>query len=1113
MLFPFFLCFVALLTKLTFQKHIPYSNIASLIGHVNFIVPTSNLLNSSVLLSSVNGNVGFLNYKTGTLDYVKNHRENEKIKKLHGDDNHAAVLICRDPLEENAVEANYTNDGEAYSYINVYSTLDAHLLSSFEYRNEKIEDFLIKEENIFILLRNRIDVGNISSNKMNSLIFQELNLKCIYAKVIGVDNMKVSLFYVDAEFSGHLALVNVASRSLENDTKISQLKVNEKMVNYVNVVNNRSVIVVYNEELLQWVELLEGGNKYLYGSVSIGGHDDKAGKEETNERANNVDIGETTGKHNPLRDDSMAQWNTENCFVVQLGGNQLVYSYNDEKMHLVKEKDKNEAIGYYINEYKEKEIIFAEDKGSKIVIKKAGKEGTLPLNVLNKSSNVYYHAEMIIGLHNREEKANYFFSVYSDSSLTVYKNDHVHYSREESLAYVEQLHFYNFQHLKKKRAKHSYDTTQFHLMKELESYIKDKINSFNKPFLEDVMKKKAEKSLLPFNFFYLSHGDKMNLLNICMEKKKKADLLANYERERKPSDGKAPGSDAHSMRSGDHTFNLMNDMIEEAFKKYEQNQSGKYAGSSVILVSTRNNFIFAIHLYTGLILYKIDGNKFKGVKEVLSPKWNCEQLFSLNKDNWSELDNGKKIIFLNNQKGCPPWGADPASEGECSKSEPSKGEQSKDQPSSNQPGPNQPSSSHPNGGDLLNYSNGVHLFKSFTKDTVIAIFKGDNFAHIVIFDILSGSIIFEEKLDSFDIKNIFIDRRGSSILAVDNSLNVKVVPVPASSSTSGSTSDPEDDLFFYRMNGSSNFIEGFKLTSSPRKKGPGSELGLIRTYSINLHKEKLEVFSKSITKKDTFYPIKINKDASICYKYVNDNIISYITSVEQKEGITYTLYIIDGITGDLIISKVLDKHTNPPFHLMISENFVILNYFNANLKKYIIQVIEILLDKKDPGFFNLITSKKEKIVDLFDQKKKILVNEKNYIIDHNVKSFNFTETKRGITNKHILLLLDSNKITSLILGPEKDQNVYKNLNTFITQTDILYNSRGFISNESLLESTTLVFSWGNYLYFTCYQPNGSFDTIENFNLLLLLFLIILVFIGTYISYIRRINKTVYAKWA
>ncbi|GAW83486.1 hypothetical protein, conserved [Plasmodium gonderi] len=1108
MLFNFFICFVALLTKLTFEKHTPYSNVAPLIGHVNYIIPTLNFINNFVIISSFNGNVGLLNYKTGTLDYVKNHGENEKIKKLYGDDNHAAVLIYKGSLEENDVIGNHKNNEDFYCYVNVYNTVYSHLLSSFEYRNEIINDFFIKDDKIFMHLNNKIDIGNITNNRLFSLNFKELNVNCIYSKIIGENNLKITLFYVDAEFWGHIVNVNILKKSIENSIKITEFKLNDKIVNYINIVKNKTVLVIYNKEFLHWIELLNEENKYHYGFVPIGEssgevkvdkkepQDEKRHIEtrENNERITEPISSHAMGKCKLFRDDGMEQWNTENYFIVRLQETQFVYMYNDNKMNLIKEKDKNEIIGYYMNQYNEKDMIFAEDKGNKIFIKKAGSEGEPPLNVLHKSDNVYYKGEMIIGIYNKEENSNYYFSVYNDASLTVYKNNDVCYSREESLAYIEQLNFYNFQHLKKKKKKtnHSYNTKQFDLMNELDSYIKDKIHSFNKPFLEDVVKKKAENSLLPFNFFYLSYEDKMNLLNICMEKKKKNDSLINYGMEGKVSYSKDSQGNTNSKKGNEHKSNLMNNMIKDAFTKYEQSQSGKYAGSSLALVSTSNNLIFAIHLYTGLILYKIDGNKFKVSKEIFSPKIYYESPFSLNKDNWSELDNGKKLIFLNNQKGHD------ATEGK--KNEITNEGSSK---------------------DVLNYSNDVHLFKSFTKDTAIAIFKNDKISHIVIFDILSGDIIFEKKIESFEIKNFFIDRKNSSILAMDNFLNVKIIPLMKGKGADVEIADGvdaipglENDLFFYRMNESNSLIEGFKLiSSSPRKKEEKEGVELIRIYSINLNNEKLEVFSKSITKKDMFYPIKINKDASICYKYVSDNIISYITSTNQKKNIIYTLYIIDGITGDLIFSKMLDKHTNPPFHLMISENHVILNYFNVNLKKYIIQIIEILLDKRDPGFFNLITSKKEKIVDLFDQKKKIIVKEKNYIIEHNIKSFNFTETKRGITNKQILLLLESNKITSLNLGTEKDQNVYKNLNTFITQTDILYNSKGFISNESLLESTTLVFSWGNYLYFTCYQPNGSFDTIENFNLLVLLFLIILVFIGTYISYLKRINKTLHSKWA
>lgn len=57
-------------------------------------------------------------------------------------------------------------------------------------------------------------------------------------------------------------------------------------------------------------------------------------------------------------------------------------------------------------------------------------------------------------------------------------------------------------------------------------------------------------------------------------------------------------------------FEFMNSLVKNSFDKYASDLSSKYAGSSIILVSTYNNFIYAIHLYTGLILYKIDTNVY-----------------------------------------------------------------------------------------------------------------------------------------------------------------------------------------------------------------------------------------------------------------------------------------------------------------------------------------------------------------------------------------------------------------------------------------------------------------------------------------------------------------------
>ncbi|KAI4834834.1 ER membrane protein complex subunit 1 [Plasmodium brasilianum] len=1039
MLLRIFFCFIAFLSKLTFGKNLPYANIGTLIGHINFIIPTQNLINNFILLSSFSGNIGLLNYKTGTLKYVKNHRDNEKVKKLHGDDKYATVLIYKNNFEEDS-KGNYTKDENVYSYINVYDIVESYLLSVFEYKNEIIEDFLIKEEKIYILLQNRIDIGNINDSSTISINFKELNLNSIYTKIVVVNDNKITLFYVDTSLFCYIVNIDALNKTLVNLNKIKELQINDKINNYVSGSNsNKNVIIIYNKKYLHWIELLSEENKYYYNNVII-----------NDENENTLFVNEINGKNKFIMDDGMDQWNTENYFVLNIGGNISVYSYNSDnkQMNVVGKRKKknseivnhnenvnehvnghvnghaNEIVGYYINKNHKKDFIFAEDNNGKILIKKAKK-----------------------------------YTEYNDDKET--NNDIV----------IKVLNK-TFEKKKKKKTKKYPYSTKFHIIKELEKYVKDKLNSFNKSYLDEVMNIKAELSLLPFNFFYLSNEEKMSLLNICKNKKLKSESLINSK--------KGENTNFDTQNSGNYKFNLMRQMLQDSFEKYEHNHSSKYAGSSVVLVSTCNNIIFAIHLYTGLILYKMDGNILKGTKHIFSLKRHlCS--FSFSNHNWAEIDNGKKIIFSDN--------ANENTNNEKTAS----------------------STDEHSGKSTLNLRNNeIFLFKSFSKDSVITIFKSNESSHIVIFDILNGDILFKKKLDSFAVENIFVYKKNSSIIAVDNLLNTKIMHVNVDNSVIENINDEE--LFLYSINKSKNFIQGYKLINLTLSESKKSEVGLIQTYSIKLNDEKIEVFSKTLTEKDLFYPIKINKDASICYKYINDNIISYITKTLYEKRFIYSLYIIDGISGSLIYSKILDKYAHPPFHLVISENMVVLNYYNVNLNKYIIQIFEILLDRKDPGFLNLITSKKEKLVDLFDEKE-IIVNEKNYVIDHNIKSFKFTETKRGITNKHILLLLDTNRIAALNVGlNEEDQNVYKDLNTFITQTDILYNSKGFISNESLLESTTLVFSWGNYLYFTCYQPNGSYDTIENFNLLLLLFLIILVFVGTYFSYIVRMNKELYSKW-
>ncbi|ETB61557.1 hypothetical protein YYC_01428 [Plasmodium yoelii 17X] len=1119
-----FICFIiAFLSKLSLSENVLYSNISSLVGHINLVLPVPNLISDHVLVSSSNSNIGLLNYKTGILKNVLNYKKNEDIKKVHTNDKYTYVLITNGNLQ-GSEKNNCPNDEDTYSYINVYKGEELYLLNILEYKNETVIDFIVIDENVYVLLNDRISIRNVSDNSISSIVFKENNINSIYSKIIKKGYNNLSLVYVDSDLFCHLVLFDTINNKIIHKKKITNFQINNKLNNYVSVINNKNAVVIYNKKDIHIIELSNQENNnnsdiiynYYYQKLN---DENKDGEIEE----------ETQDKTNFIMDNEMENLNTDEYFVIKLGNDEYISMYTTGKntnaddnkiIKLIKQKEKeNELIGYYIDKYNKKNLIYCEDKEGKIFVKLINEQNIINKNkhgekhsnntiaILNKGNNVYYHGELLMGIYDKDDKNNYFFSVYQDSSFSVYKNNDVYYTREEALSYVKQMHFYNFDHLKnnKNKSVNNLNISKFSILKELEKYLKNKISLFKKSYIEEIMKQKTQLSLVPFNFFYLTVNDKLEMLNILINKNEQNGIKRKALIDTKGNDknglkkdgkiGSKDNSDSINIDNKDYKYEMMEKLIKNAIEKYETDQSSNYAKKSIVLVSTSNNFIFAIHLYTGLILYKIDINPIKGVNSMISLK-NKQCSYSLNKNNWSEYEQGGKILFLNNV---------------------SKGDNG--------------ATTFNRIDGSINQSNELSLFKSFSKDSVLLILKTNSISHIIIFDILTTDIIFERKLNSFVIQNLFIYTNGNnkSIIVVDQMLRAKMIPIEnavdkkekASQNVAITKVDLEnEEFYFYTVNSEKKAIQGYRIIGSDNNNkytnNDDIDLRVIETYFINMNAEQIEVYGKSLTKqKDIFYPIKINKDASICYKYINNNIITYVTKTENHNNntssIAYTIYIIDGVTGTLIHSKTLDKHTQPPFHIIINENIVVLHFYNANINKYVIKAFELLLDKKDPGFINLISSKKEKIVDLFDVKN-VIVKEQNYIIDHNIKSFTFTETKRGITNKHLLLLLDTNKIAMINLTGENKEPTYKNLNIFITHKNILYNSKGFVSNESMLESTTLIFSWGDYFYFTSYQPNGSFDTMNSFNIFFLLFLIISVFIATYFSYITRKNKIINAKW-
>lgn len=1111
-----FLYLVLILSIVSYQKHLSFSNNVALIGHINFIAPVINSADDYVFLTSYNGSVSLFDYKTGEPKWIRHHREEETVEKVHTDERHATVLLYRGICHSGRHREDDLDTVPNLYYINVYDILSSNLVNVYQY-NEVLLDFFKKEDMLVMAFQERIEIGNVIDNSIEYRFYKDMNIdvQFAYVKIVHFDlsSNRLSLFCIEEkEAAPYFIIVDMSNPAkLLKITKVSELQINKKRKHFIEIYKDH-LALIYNRKYLYWIDIenWEEG-KYIYHSETINVKDEEElFKEEV------VVNGKYVIEANEKAELEMN--NVEETFFTQDGHiiidifrEKFHYLYGQNKLQFIEKLKADEIGGYYFKDGK-KYLISIREENQKLLIEKkdTSKKKQTYFATLPKGKNVLQNVELFMGLYTSAEKTNYYFSVFNDSSFTVYKDKEILYSREEALAYIEQTHFYSFQHLQGDKQKRTYPW-EFNIVKEIKNFAKMKMSLLNvsRHMNEMLNKKEVRNSLLPFHLMHLTYKENMKLLHISEGKKTNdhifSSVVKNEETEEVKEKNKKRKVNADDSYNSEKPSFLMNQLFNDVYKRVVSHPSVKHWWNYLVLVSTRGGLIFTFHLPTGLILYKIDLNQFKNTKRPAPKHYLCS--YDLTNNNWVEMQGGKKLMFLEKSRnerkklGINNISGNMKKSDDLNDSE--KGKRKKK--------------------GIYKKETELSPFRMYSKDSVIVIYKDGNNSNILIFDILNGTILFKKQLLSFPIERFFILPNSGALLAVDHSMNLKIIDV-----LNKKRIDPINNnaLYFFNINTMNSDIRGYTVvcTEEPNKKGKGKiemgdeiseinkKLRIVETYRINMNEEELEVIAMSKTKKQKIFPVKINADAAIRYKYLNNNIICYIAKTRnKKKDFLYTLYIIDGVGGKYLFSKILDIFAKPPFHILINENFVVVNYYHSYLNKYVVYVLELLLDKEDPGFLNIITSKKEKTVCLFHDEN-VMIAERQYVIDYNIRSFAFTETKRGITNTHLILLLDTNKIASLVISGDYNRNFYKNINEYITRTNILYNSTGISLNESSLESTTLLFSWGNYLYFTSYQPSGSFDTIENYNVFFLVFIIIVVFVATFFSYTIRKDKTLHAHW-
>lgn len=158
----------------------------------------------------------------GILKNVLNYKKNEDIKKVHTNDKYTFVLITNRNLQ-GSEKNNFPND-DTYSYINVYTGEELYLLNIIEYKNETVIDFIVIDENVYVLLNDRISIRNVNDNSINSIIFKENNINSIYSKIIKKGYNNLSLLYVDSDLFCHLVLFDTINNKIIHKKKLLTFK-------------------------------------------------------------------------------------------------------------------------------------------------------------------------------------------------------------------------------------------------------------------------------------------------------------------------------------------------------------------------------------------------------------------------------------------------------------------------------------------------------------------------------------------------------------------------------------------------------------------------------------------------------------------------------------------------------------------------------------------------------------------------------------------------------------------------------------------------------------------------------------------------------------------------
>ncbi|KAJ7066771.1 DUF1620-domain-containing protein [Mycena belliarum] len=244
---------------------------------------------------------------------------------------------------------------------------------------------------------------------------------------------------------------------------------------------------------------------------------------------------------------------------------------------------------------------------------------------------------------------------------------------------------------------------------------------------------------------------------------------------------------------------------------------------------------------------------------------------------------------------------------------------------------------------------------------------------------------------------------------------------------------------------------------------------------------------------------KVLGNRTTLYKYLNPRTFVVLT---QGAEVQCGVYVLDGAKGSVLYSAAVPKASGEDcdVHATLTENWLVYHYYDGTgleegeTKSWRIVTVELyeggIDEKTQSSDMSAFSAENMKIEAL----------EQSYIFGHGITAITTTSTKFGITSKDIIVATRNHKIHAIprrLLNPRRPRNrkptAEEQQEEQLIPYDVLLpddprrtishsyevaHTRKIITSPALLESTSLVFTYGLDLFLTRVAPSSTFDILN-----------------------------------